>query len=124
MFSIFVVMLMLFCHVVADYNLQGWLAQAKQKEYWETNAPDKLYAKDYICALLMHSISWAFMIMLPIALYLDFNVNMTFVLVFVINTLLHMWCDDLKANKKRINLWHDQILHIGQIAYTAMIFLG
>lgn len=26
---------MLFCHIVDDYYLQGWLASAKQKSWWE-----------------------------------------------------------------------------------------
>ena len=39
---------MLFCHIVDDYYLQGWLASAKQKSWWEKNAPDELYKNDYI----------------------------------------------------------------------------
>ena len=42
---------MLFCHIVDDYYLQGWLASAKQKSWWKKNAPDKLYKNDYIMAL-------------------------------------------------------------------------
>ena len=38
---------MIFCHIVDDYYLQGWLASAKQKSWWETNAPDELYKNDY-----------------------------------------------------------------------------
>lgn len=115
----FVILLMIFCHVVADYNLQGWLASAKTKEFWEQNAPDELYKKDYICAMLMHSISWSFMIMLPIAYVMGFNVTETFVILFISNTCLHMWIDDQKANKKTINLIVDQICHFIQIFGTA-----
>ena len=61
----FVFLWMIFFHIVDDYYLQGWLASAKQKSYWEQNAPDEMYKKDYIWALIMHSFSWAFMIMLP-----------------------------------------------------------
>lgn len=63
----FIVLWMIFFHIVDDYYLQGWLASAKQKKWWEENAPQPLYKYDYIWALLMHSFSWAFMIMLPIA---------------------------------------------------------
>ena len=31
---------MIFCHIIDDYYLQGWLASAKQKIWWEKNAPD------------------------------------------------------------------------------------
>lgn len=46
---------MIFCHIVDDYYLQGWLASAKQKEWWSKNAPNPLYKYDYIMALFMHS---------------------------------------------------------------------
>ena len=41
--EMFALLLMIFCHIVDDYYLQGWLALAKQKKYWQENAPDKLY---------------------------------------------------------------------------------
>ena len=44
--KIFILLLMIFLHIVDDYYLQGWLASAKQKSYWEQNAPDKLYKYD------------------------------------------------------------------------------
>lgn len=120
----FVFLWMIFFHVVADYNLQGWLASAKQKSYWEANAPDKLYKHDYICALIMHSISWTFMIMLPIAYAMGFAINPTFVILFIFNTALHAIIDDLKANRKLINLWHDQLFHMVQIALTFVLFFA
>lgn len=40
--KIFILIVMVFCHTVADYNLQGWLASAKQKSYWEENASPTL----------------------------------------------------------------------------------
>lgn len=121
--NIFIVLLMIFFHIVDDYYLQGWLASAKQKKYWQENAPEKLYKYDYIWALIMHSFSWAFMIMLPIAYSLSFNVNIAFLIVFVINVLIHAITDDLKANKRKINLWRDQIIHLCQISITSIIFL-
>lgn len=121
--AIFVLLWMLFFHVVADYNLQGWLASAKQKSYWEANAPDELYKRDYICALIMHSISWTFMIMLPIAYYQGFDINKTFTILFIINALSHAVIDDQKANRKTINLWHDQLFHIMQIILTFVCFV-
>ena len=118
----FVFFWMIFFHVVADYNLQGWLASAKQKSYWEANAPDELYKHDYICALIMHSISWTFMVMLPIAYYQGFDINKTFAILFIINVLFHAVIDDQKANRKLINLWHDQLFHMIQICLTFVCF--
>lgn len=71
----------------------------------------------------MHSMSWAFMIMLPIAVYNNFNIGVVFVIMFVVNAVVHGIVDDLKANKHRMNLIQDQICHLIQIAVTAIILL-
>jgi hypothetical protein len=112
---------MIFCHIVDDYKLQaGILNNLKQKKFWEENAPDEMYKYDYIWALIMHSFSWAFMVMLPIAFVNEFKVNDLFVFIFVCNLVVHAVTDDLKANKRIINLWTDQLVHIGQIILTSM----
>lgn len=116
----FMLLLMIFCHIVDDYYLQGWLASAKQKKYWEENAPDEMYKYDYMWALIMHSFSWAFMIMLPIAFMKGFKVDNIFGIAFIINLVIHAITDDLKANKRKINLWQDQLMHISQILLTSM----
>ena len=121
--NVFIVLCMIFFHVIADYNLQGWLASAKQKSYWKENAPDEMYKHDYICALVMHSFSWTFMIMLPLMYVVDFKVNPFLLFLFVINILIHAIVDDLKANEKCINLWQDQLIHMCQIAMTAVLYL-
>ncbi|WP_368273419.1 hypothetical protein [Enterocloster bolteae] len=109
---------MVFCHIVDDYYLQGWLASAKQKSWWEQNAPEKLYKYDYIAALLMHSFSWTFMVMLIPTVYVILFGGTWYPLLFVGNVLVHMIVDDLKANKKRINLIQDQSIHMLQIIWT------
>ena len=117
----FLLILMVFLHIIDDYNLQGWLASAKQREWWKNNAPSKLYKYDYILALLTHSFSWSFMIMLPIALHMSFNIDYIFIIILFVNVFMHAFIDDLKANKKKINLWTDQIIHVAQIIVTFFI---
>ena len=119
--NIFTFWLMIFLHIVDDYYLQGWLASAKQKKYWQENAPEKLYEYDYLCALLMHSFSWAFMIMLPIAFNANFEIGIGYIVAFIVNLVVHAFVDDLKANKRKINLWVDQTIHIMQICVTFLI---
>lgn len=118
----FIFLLMIFCHIVDDYYLQGWLASAKQKKYWEENALDEMYKHDYIWALIMHSFSWSFMIMLPVAYVWKFNINLLFVIIFLWNTAIHAVTDDSKANRKRLNLIQDQTIHLAQIILT-FVFL-
>lgn len=119
----FTILQMIFCHIVDDYYLQGWLASAKQRSYWVKNAPESLYKYDYVWALLMHSFSWSFMIMLPIAFLNGFAVTNVFLSVFLFNVVIHAFTDNMKANMKWINLWQDQIIHLVQIAITAFILL-
>jgi hypothetical protein len=121
--KLFVLLLMVFLHIVDDYYLQGWLASAKQKKYWEENAPDKMYKNDYKWALLMHGFSWSFMIMLPIVFCMNFCIDFVFIIWFIFNVLVHITVDDLKANEKEINLIQDQIAHLIQIVITFIIFL-
>ena len=123
--NFFVILLMIFCHIVDDYYLQGILASMKQKKWWKENAPDdKQYRYDYIWALIIHAFSWAFMIMLPIAFVMNFEIDILFGIIFVINVVIHAIVDNEKANKFRINLWVDQLIHLAQILGTAYILVG
>ena len=114
---------MVFCHIVDDYYLQGWLASAKQKSWWDKNSPDKLYKHDYIAALFMHSFSWTFMMMLVPTIYIILFGGRYYPLVFVANLIIHMITDNLKANVKVINLWQDQLFHMIQIIGTFIVLI-
>lgn len=115
---------MIFMHIVDDYGLQApCLSSLKQKKFWEENAPQKLYRHDYIMALIMHSFSWAFMIMLPIAIDRQFEVTWIYAVGFIVNATIHGITDNLKANKLRINLIKDQSIHIMQIVITFIVYL-
>lgn len=118
-----ILLAMIFCHIVDDYYLQGWLASAKQRKYWKDNAPDKLYEDDYLMALFMHSFSWTFMIMLiPILLNIN-SLSILYVFAFGINLLTHAVVDNAKANLKMLNLIQDQLIHLCQIYVTWLIFV-
>lgn len=82
-----------------------------------------MYKYDYIVALIMHSMSWAFMIMLPIAIVNKFDVNIGFFIMYVLNVLIHAFIDNAKANWFVINLVQDQIAHIGQISFTWILLM-
>ena len=122
--NVWIILTMIFFHIVDDYRLQGILASMKQKKWWKQQEQynDK-YKYDYIVALLMHSFSWTFMIMLPIAFYYGFRLSVPFIVIFVLNVAIHCIVDDLKANKLKINLVLDQTIHIIQIIITAIVLL-
>lgn len=114
-----ILLIMIFMHITDDYYLQGWLASAKQKKWWTNNAPQDLYKYDYLWALLMHSFSWTFMIMLPIMI--KFDISNLFYVIFTVNILIHGFTDNLKANQGKINLIQDQIIHLVQIVVTFIL---
>ncbi len=114
---------MIFFHIVDDYYLQGWLASAKQKSWWEQNAPDRLYKYDYLMALFMHSFSWSFMIMFPLTVYIIIVGGTWYPLLYIINLLIHFYVDDLKCNRKKINLIQDQCIHLIQIIVTWILYM-
>lgn len=118
--KLFALVYMLFGHIVGDYCLQGWLASAKQKAWWEENSPDEMYRNDYKMALFMHAFSWSFVMMAPAAVYLMEigDLDSLYFVYLAINTGVHMYVDDLKANKKLINLVTDQSFHVLQIFAT------
>lgn len=121
--KIFILLSMMFLHIIDDYKLQGILASMKQKKWWQEQKEYKaLYKHDYIMALIEHSFSWTFMIMLPIAIALKFNIGW-WALAYIVNIIIHALVDDLKANKFKINLVIDQLIHIVQIIVTWAVFI-
>lgn len=113
-----VLVMMLFSHIADDYYLQGILAKMKQKSWWKENAPDKMYRYDYMPALLVHALSWSIMISLPLFFASLWNPHWVVYLMMGVNFVIHAIVDDLKANRKKINLIIDQIIHILQVAIT------
>lgn len=117
------ILTMLLLHHVADYTLQGWLADGKQKSWWDKafggNTPRK-YRNDYKCALLCHSMYWALAVFAPIWWSAPRG---TALVMLGVNTVLHYIVDDLKANEKVICLWTDQVFHWLQILVTAAVCL-
>lgn len=124
MSTAFTLIFMVFCHIFDDYYLQGWLASAKQKKWWKENAPNPLYNYDYLMALLMHSMSWAFSVMFPLAVLYNFDCGIIYLSLFIVNTIIHGIIDNYKANKLKINLIVDQVLHLFQIICTFGIVIG
>ena len=121
----FVLLAMVFCHIVDDYYLQavGVLAMMKQRKWWEKEAPEKMYRYDYLVALAMHSMSWAFMVMLPIAAYMGWAPTRSFLILFLVNAVLHGVVDHTKANLLKINLIEDQTIHMVQIVLTYLVLV-
>lgn len=121
--KIFILLAMIFLHIIDDYKLQGILASMKQRIWWiEQEGYKSLYKYDYISALIEHSFSWTFMIMLPITISLKFNIGW-WVIAYIMNMIVHAFVDDLKANKFKINLVIDQTIHLIQIVVTWLIFI-
>lgn len=122
MVKIFLLMVLL--HIIDDFVLQSaCLGKLKQKEFWEhyITEENKLYEHDYLVALLIHGLSWSLMIHLPF-IFMDCNEWVLLGLV-VFQAIIHARIDDVKANKKSINLVVDQSAHLLQIITSALILI-
>lgn len=110
---------MLFMHVIEDFHIQGFLAQAKQRTWWY-NQPNfnSKYKYDYVPAILAHGFEWAFFIHIPIFYYIGIS-PVIFVSLFL-NALFHAYVDHLKCNMYLLNLNQDQMLHVFQMALTIL----
>lgn len=131
MYGITILYLMLMCHILDDFVLQGTcLVNLKQKSWWEknvlsvSNSYRSLYNNDYKMGLFMHCLSWSIMIHLPLIFsgidYSDIGLTISIIL----NLIIHYIVDDLKANKYKINLIIDQSIHISQIIITYFLFIN
>lgn len=115
-----ILLAMIFCHILDDYKLQNpLLCELKQKSWWDKhpNMSDK-YRNDYKMALAMHGMSWSFMIMLPLMIWQQFDISPWFAITWAVNARIHSEIDDLKANRGKLNLVQDQLLHMIQIVVT------
>lgn len=72
----------------------------------------------------MHSFSWSFMIMLSPTIALMVTGGIWKPVLLIVNLMIHMFVDNLKANEKKINLIQDQIIHVIQIIFTWCILIG
>ena len=113
----------LFFHIIADYSLQGVLAQMKTVRFWkdlkerESKRKDgfKISTKDWLMPMIEHSFMWSFIVHLPIIIFYTIN-PITILFSIIIHTCFHILIDNFKANTNDINLIADQIFHMVQIA--------
>lgn len=123
-----ILFIMIFCHLIDDYKLQGILANMKQRKWWQENANKNLYRNDYKIALIEHAFSWSFTITLPflVIAFIQKNELLAILLIisYLFNTVIHAFVDNLKANKFKINLVEDQLIHLTQIICTWIILIA
>lgn len=121
---LFIFLSMIFLHVYNDFHLQtSWVSDRKQREWWEKTVPNEMYKHDYIAVLAAHSISWSFLIMLPIAAFRRLEIDWIFAAALAANAVFYGLVDNEYANCKRFNLIDNQMFHLLQVVFTALIFL-
>ena len=123
----YLLLFMIFMHIIDDFKLQGIMASMKQNSWWEKQEGyGKKYRYDYIPALLCHAFSWSMMIHLPILAYYHFDMGDQwdlFIAMIIGQFLFHAFVDNAKANWKVINLAYDQITHFFQIGLSWSLFI-
>lgn len=112
-------------HIFADFTMQGWFANGKQKRWWEEQCKKEgvsfePYQNDYKLCLVLHALYWS-LITFSVVLCVTMPHPAVVVLAVLINTVIHTFVDDAKANKMKINLITDQIFHFVQILGTVFV---
>ena len=121
-----ILLFMILFHIIDDFVLQPIsLSNLKQKKWWEKQEgySDK-YNDDYKVALAIHSISWSIMIHIPFVIVFPSLGQLALLISFIVNAVIHYYIDDLKANKLKINLFEDQIVHFWQICTTLSFIMA
>ena len=120
-----ILLFMILLHIIDDFVLQPIsLSNLKQKKWWEKQEgySDK-YKDDYKVALAIHSISWSIMIHIPLVIMFPSLGQLALLVSFIVNAVIHYFIDDLKANKLKINLFEDQMVHFCQICTTLSVIM-
>ena len=120
-----ILLFMILLHIIDDFVLQPIsLSNLKQKKWWEKQEgySDK-YKDDYKVALAIHSISWSIMIHIPLVIMFPSLGQLALLISFIVNAVIHYFIDDLKANKIKINLFEDQMVHFCQICTTLSVIM-
>jgi hypothetical protein len=121
-------LLMLLLHFIADYTLQGCLANMKQKSWWIEQCHKHgfdfaKYKYDYVCSLICHALYWTLITFTPIIFFSDLS-DIDITAVVISNTVIHTIIDHIKANKFKINLIVDELFHMAQIFITYEVIYG
>lgn len=121
-----ILLFMILFHIIDDFVLQPIsLSNLKQKKWWKKQEgySDK-YKDDYKVALAIHSISWSIMIHIPLVIVFPSLGQLALLISFIVNAVIHYYIDDLKANKLKINLFEDQMVHFWQICTTLSFIMS
>ena len=135
--------LLMLLHLIADFNLQGILANMKQKSWWrkevkkawERGAFDTIYPPgtdirnhielptwydcDWLAGLVCHALMWSLVTFLPLMFIIS---PQSFGGIIIMNAFIHAVIDHLKCNRLgTLNLCQDQILHVGQLMITVFL---
>ena len=108
---------MVFMHIVASIYLSG----ADQRQWWKgTYSPSR--TTDDAVALTIHSIFWAFAIMLPIAYAYKFAFSWFYTIALIVNTAIYAVIVYTKKTNNKINLFLQHTAHLWQIISTYLVF--
>lgn len=125
--DVFLLFSMMFAHIVADFNLQGVLADMKQAGWWDKSVPAKyrsMVKYDWIVALVIHGFAWSFCMCLPYYLVPGITDFSMLNQMIVINAVLHSVIDAIKCYFCKFNLVQDQMFHLIQVIGTWLVFVN
>jgi len=125
-------LLVLLLHFIADFNLQlgAGLDKFKSVDWWRKIMGETIwgtadeqfrkYKHDYKVAMAIHSVVWALVTFAP-CIWLCTSAK-AMLSILAVNAVAHYYIDNLKANRYRLNLVQDQILHLLQVGASFFAF--
>jgi hypothetical protein len=117
---------MILMHIIEDFHVQGNMADMKQRCWWMERTASPKYDHDYLAVMLLHGFEWSAFVHIPMIVAYVIANGWTFIDSFqvmlavsvIANTVIHSIVDDAKANRLKINLVTDQVIHLAQIVAT------
>lgn len=120
--------LLIALHLLADFNLQvqggmdkfkcrDWWIEQTSKPVWGSSAEQfRKYRFDYHAGMFCHALMWSIVTFAPLLWMAPGWWSV--LLILVPNIAVHHVVDHLKANRYRLNLVQDQLIHLAQIVVT------
>lgn len=118
-----ILFMMIFIHYLFDIFSLNVIEKYKNKEYFEKTFPKKMCKYDYINYLITDSYLWSMSILLPIIININGHITWASFMGIIVNGIIRGIIEDLRINKKIINIFSANICYIFQIFVTESIYV-
>jgi hypothetical protein len=91
------------------------------EERYARSLPDNC-SQDHYAVIVLHSIMWSLLVMVPIVVAQGYMVNMTCLAVMGGSAILHSCIDYLRLGTRHLNLWQEHLCYALQIIFIFVLY--